>query len=164
MQRLSSVVTFKIMILLEKLMKTSIILKISAVLWLVWGVVHAIAGIMTVGGDTATAVQAIADAVDPDLLSISYPDAAGAIINQHGWNLFWFGAVTIIGGVFIWCKNVTAIWVTAMIGGLADLGYFIFLDLGGYVNFVPGTIMTIISSLAIILSLIAYFMRRSTNR
>jgi hypothetical protein len=39
---------------------------------------------------------------------------------------------------------------------LADLGYFIFLDLGGFVNFVPGTVMTLISSAAIILSILAY--------
>ena len=62
------------------------------------------------------------------------------------------GLVTIIGAVFIWRKNMTAIWVTAMIGGLLDLGYFIFIDLGGFNLFVPGTIMTIISTLAIILS------------
>ena len=45
-------------------------------------------------------------------------------------------------------------------GGLADLGYFLFLDLGGYVNFVPGTVMTLISASAMGLSLYAYFSAR----
>ncbi len=59
--------------------------------------------------------------------------------------------------MLIWRANVTAIFVTALIGGLADLGYFLFMDLAGYVNFVPGTVMTIVSSTAIVLSVLAYF-------
>lgn len=47
---------------------------------------------------------------------------------------------------------MTAVWVTALIGGLADIGYFLFVDLGGFVNFVPGTVMTLISAAAIVLS------------
>lgn len=109
------------------------------------------------GSDTTAAVQAIADGVDPNLLAMSYPDAAGAIINQHGWNLAWFGVVTMVGAVFIWQKSAPAIFVTAMVGGLADLGYFLFLDLGGFVKFMPGTVMTIVSSLAIVLSVVAFY-------
>lgn len=138
-------------------MKTSLLLKLSAILWVVWGLVHTLAGIIVVSSDATAAVQAIADGVDPNLLALSYPDAAGAIINQHGWNLAWFGIATMIGALFIWRNSATAIFVTAMIGGLADIGYFMFLDLGGYVNFIPGTLMTIFSALAIILSFVAYF-------
>ncbi|MBX2865391.1 MAG: hypothetical protein KTR27_17710 [Leptolyngbyaceae cyanobacterium MAG.088] len=136
---------------------THMLLKISAILWVIWGIVHALAGVLTISGDTATAVSGIADGVDPALLAMDYPDAAGAIINQHGFNLLWVGVVTIIGGVFIWRKNVAAIFVSALVGGLLDVGYFIFIDLGGYNNFVPGTVMTIISGAAIALSFYAYF-------
>lgn len=58
----------------------------------------------------------------------------------------------MIGSVLIWKGNMTAIWVTALVGGLADIGYFIFLDLPGYVNFLPGTLMTLVSGSAILLS------------
>lgn len=142
-------------------MNTSLLLKISAILWVVWGFVHAFAGFVVMSSDTASAVQAIADGVDLSLLATSYPDAAGAIINQHGWNLAWFGIATIVGAVFIWRNSATAIFVTAMVGGLADLGYFLFLDLGGFVNFIPGTLMTIVSSLAIVLSLIAFYRNKA---
>jgi hypothetical protein len=135
----------------------STLLKISAILWVIWGLVHAFAGVMTISGDTATAAAGIADAVDPATLAMDYPDAVDAIINQHGFNLLWAGIVTIIGGIFIWRKSVAAIFVTALVGGLLDLGYFIFIDLGGYNNFVPGTVMTIISATAIALSFYAYF-------
>ena len=141
-------------------MNTSMLLKSSSVLWVIWGVVHAFAGIIVITSDSTSAVQAIADGVEASLLIANYPEAAGAIINQHGWNLSWFGVATIVGAIYIWHNNVTAIFVTALIGGMADLGYFIFLDLGGHVNFVPGTLMTVFSSLAIILSLLAYFKNR----
>ena len=144
--------------------KTSTLLKISAILWVIWGLVHALAGVLTISGDTATAVSGIADGVDPALLAMNYPDAVGGIINQHGFNLLWGGVVTIIGGIFIWRKNVAAIFISALVGGLLDVGYFIFIDLGGYNKFVPGTVMTIISALAITLSFYAYFQHQTPQK
>ncbi|MEL6979905.1 MAG: hypothetical protein AAGM38_14640 [Pseudomonadota bacterium] len=130
----------------------SLALKIAAGLWVIWGLVHALAGGLIIMGTTAEGFQAIGDAVDPTLLEGPYPAAVGGVLDQHAWNLLWFGLVTIIGGVFIWGGNLTAIWVTALIGGLADLGYFIFIDLAGFAMFFPGTVMTIVSASAILLS------------
>jgi hypothetical protein len=137
--------------------------KISAVLWIVWGLVHILAGVMTVKGiltnDISASITGIADAVNPEELKMDYPEAAGAVIGQHGFNLLWIGLVTFISAFFIWKGNKNAIFLAAICGGLADLGYFLFLDLGGFVHFVPGTIMTIISSLAILTSFYANFKR-----
>lgn len=142
----------------------SILLKIAAVLWVIWGAVHMLAGVMTMNfvlsGDIAGAVGGIADAVDAATLQVDYPAASGAILGQHGFNLFWIGAVTLICAFFIWRGNSNAIFLAALTGGLADVGYFLFMDLGGYVNFVPGTVMTIVSASAIILSFYAYFANR----
>jgi len=137
------------------------LLKISAVLWVIWGLVHILAGVMTMKGiltnDITSSVTGIADAVNPESLKMDYPKAVGAIIGQHGYNLLWIGLVTLISAFFVWKGNKNAIFLAAITGGLADLGYFLFMDLGGYVNFMPGTVMTIVSSFAIILSLYAYF-------
>jgi hypothetical protein len=143
-------------------MKTlSTLLKVSAVLWGIWGFVHVLAGVLTMNGyltdNISGAISGIADGVDASTLQMDYPDAAGAILAQHGFNLFWIGLVTLTCAFFIWKKNANAIFLAAIAGGLADLGYFIFLDLGGFVNFVPGSIMTIFSGTAIILSFVAYF-------
>ena len=138
-----------------------VLLVLSAVLWIVWGLVHALAGSLVILGDAASGFQAIADAVPPDELAASYHPAVGAVLNQHGWNLLWGGLVTLIGAVFIWKKNMTAIWVTAMVGGLLDVGYFVFLDLGGFVKFLPGTLMTIVSATAIVSSFAVLFGSRS---
>ena len=146
----------------------STLLKTSAVLWIVWGIVHIFAGVLVMNfigsGDISAAVAAIADKVDSASLKMDYPKAAGAIIGQHGFNLFWIGSVTLISAFIIWRGNKNGIFLAAITGGLADLGYFLFLDLGGYVNFVPGTVMTLVSSAAIILSFYAYFKGRAQNR
>ena len=141
----------------------TVLLRISSVLWIIWGLVHFLAGVLIMSGEATAGFQAIADGVMPEILEMGYPAAVGGVLNQHAWNLAWGGLVTIIGAVFIWRKNMTAIWVTAMIGGFLDLGYFIFIDLGGFNLFVPGTIMTIISSLAIILSFIVWFPARGAS-
>ncbi len=142
----------------------SILFKTAAILWIIWGLVHILAGLMTMNGiltnDIFASVAGIADAVDPEILKINYPKASGAIIGQHGFNLFWIGAVTLLSAFFVWSGNKNAIFLAAITGGLADLGYFLFLDLGGYVKFVPGTVMTIVSSLAIITSFYAYYKRK----
>lgn len=141
--------------------KQAIILKSISILWLFWGFVHIFAGIMTMRGiligDISLSVSGIADAVDPTTLKMDYPKAAGAIIGQHGFNLLWVGIITFISAFLIWAKNQKAILWAAVVGGLADLGYFLFLDLGGFVHFLPGTLMTIISASAILLSLYFYY-------
>lgn len=127
-------------------------LKIAAVLWVIWGLVHMLAGVMTIAQAPSEGFAAIADAIDPMLLAAEYHPAIGGVLNQHGFNLLWIGLATLIGAVFIWRGNMTAIWVTGMVGGLADVGYLLFVDLPGYVNFFPGTVMTLISATAILLS------------
>ncbi|MCV6593358.1 MAG: hypothetical protein OIF48_10430 [Silicimonas sp.] len=135
-------------------------LRLAALLWVIWGLVHLLAGVIVLSSDATGGFQAIADAVPGAELEAAYAPAVGGILNQHGWNLGWFGVATLIGAGFIWRGNLTAIWVTAMIGGLADLGYLIFVDLPGYVHFFPGTVMTLVSGSAILISLWALWRLR----
>ena len=134
-------------------MTRSVLMRFSAALWVVWGLVHVAFGVMIIIGDAGSGIQAIGNGVE--LAPTDYPGVVGAIMNQHGWNLVWFGAATTVGAVYIWRGSLTAVWISAMIGGLADLGYFVFLDLGGFVEFVPGTVMTIIALAAIVSSVAA---------
>lgn len=116
-------------------------------------------GILT--DSISSSVAGIADAIDPSTLEVDYPKAAGAIIGQHGFNLFWIGIVTFISAFYVWSGNKNAIFLAAITGGLADLGYFLFMDLGGYSKFMPGTVMTIVSASAIILSFVAHFRKEA---
>ncbi|MEO1323860.1 MAG: hypothetical protein AAFV59_12720 [Pseudomonadota bacterium] len=141
----------------------SLLLKVAAVLWIIWGLVHMLAGFIVIPADASAGFAAIADAVSPEDLRAEYHPAVGGILNQHAWNLFWGGFVTVIGAVFIWRHNTTAIWVTAMVGGLLDFGYFVFVDIPGYVHFIPGTLMTIVSSSAILISFWVWYASTRTT-
>ena len=57
------------------------LLKVSSVLWIIWGIVHAFAGIMILSGETTAGFQAIADAVPATDLVMDYPDAVGGVLN-----------------------------------------------------------------------------------
>ena len=135
----------------------TIAFRVAAALWVIWGLVHILAGVFTLTLAPAAAFAGIADAVDPAALVMDYPDAVGAVLKQHGWNLGWIGLTTLVCAPFIWKGRAQAIFLAALVGGMADLGYFLFMDLGGFVRFAPGTVMTIFSASAIILSFWAHF-------
>jgi len=138
--------------------------KTSSVLWIIWGIVHMFFGVFILYlmsiGDTSRIVSEVANNISPELIKMDYPAAANALYGQHGWNLLWFGIVTTIAGFYIWKGNKNAIFLAAIIGGLADFGYFIFMDLGGYVTFFPGKLMTYIALGAIATSFYAHFKMR----
>lgn len=138
----------------------SLLLKIAAVLYLIWGIVHVMIGIVLFiplfKDDPVTTIHAITDKVDLATLQIDYPDSVTAILKQHSWNLLWFGAVVFIGSLYVWKKNAKAIFLCALVGGLADLGYFVFVDLADLAS-PPGPQMTWIMGAAIILSFYVYF-------
>ena len=134
----------------------TLLLKIISILWLIWGFEHVFAGAVTIARKAPESVAGVADAVDPAEFTGSFHPAADALINQHGFNLFWIGLVTMVCAVHIWrnkSNQLFALFTAALVGGLADAGYFIFMDLGGFVNFMPGTVMTIFSGAAIFLSI-----------
>jgi len=142
--------------------------KTSSVLWIIWGIVHMFFGVFILYlmsiGDTSRIVSEVANNVSPDLIKMDYPAAANALYGQHGWNLLWFGIVTTIAGFYVWKGNKNAIILAAIIGGLADFGYFLFMDMGGYVTFFPGKLMTYIALGAIVTSFYAHFKLRKTEK
>ena len=134
-------------------------LKVSSILWLIWGIAHIAFGVFGLAGflagEAAETMKAMLGGADPATLDIKYPNAVVGLLNQHSWNLLWFGVFTTIGGVLIWRKNAVAIIITAIVGGAADAGYFLFVDLAGFAA-APGPQMTWISATAILLSLFVY--------
>jgi len=135
-------------------------LRASSILWMIWGLVHILAGVMVISLSGAEMFGGIGGAVNPAELINNYHPLVDAVVNQHGWNLGVAGLWTAIGSVLIWRGNMTAIWTTAAVGGFVDIGYFVFIDLGGFGVFLPGGLMTYVSALAIILSGWVWFARR----
>ena len=133
------------------------LLRIAAVLWVVWGVVHIFAGVVTLkaifAGAHAEAFHGIVSRVELSTLQIEYPDPVMAVFCQHALNLAWFGAVTTICAPWVWRGARPAVYLAALVGGLADLAYFLFIDLGGYA-LPPGPQMTYICATAIVLGFV----------
>ncbi|MEM9283224.1 MAG: hypothetical protein AAGA96_15485, partial [Verrucomicrobiota bacterium] len=67
--------------------KATLLLRLSALLWIIWGLVHLLAGVLVLSGDTTSGFQAIADGVASEELEMDYPPAVGGVLNQHAWNL-----------------------------------------------------------------------------
>ena len=137
------------------------LLRIAAAHWVIWGLVHILAALLVIPVDPQAAIGNILDGVDRARLAADYPAELSGILSQHGWNLGWFGLTTVVGALFIWRGHMTAIWVTGLVGGLADAGYFLFIDLPGYANFLPGTLMTLVSGSAILISFWVWLQNRS---
>lgn len=141
----------------------SLILKLSAVLWLIWGLAHIAFGVFGLSGfmsgDVAGTMKAMAGGADPQTLDVDYPPVVVALLNQHSWNLLWFGLFTTVGGVMVWRRSAVAVIMTAIVGGAADIGYFAFVDLGGFAA-PPGPQMTWICAAAILLSMFVYLRSR----
>lgn len=136
------------------------LLRISAILWGIWGVFHFAMGVVIVAmlatenpeGD----LSAVPVAVDVIMMGKPTLFAIVPALQQLGFLLAVIGAVVSIGCVYMWKKNAMAIVVCALTGGLADLGYFLCVDLAGYAE-PPGPQMTYISASAVILSLVVFF-------
>ncbi|MEM8567738.1 MAG: hypothetical protein AAGF85_14850 [Bacteroidota bacterium] len=100
-----------------------------AVLWLIWSLLHILPGIFSMAnalsGDI-TSIKFLFPETNPSGMTHDYPNEVKAVLvtfGQHGFNLFWFGLVTLICAVFIWKRqNQTAMLIAAIVGGLADLG------------------------------------------
>lgn len=140
--------------------KSSIPLKISSVLWAIWGVFHIFIGIALLNvlakGYPVGDFMDIPRVVSFTMLQQQNVFAVIATLKQLAFNLAWAGVVVSIGCIFIWKGSKTAIFLCAIVGGLCDLGYFIYIDLAGY-GIAPGPQMTYICAIAIILSFYAYF-------
>jgi len=141
-------------------MKLSNVLKVSAVLWAIWGVFHLFIGVASavlfIKGHPVGQFEAFPEVMNITMFNMQSPFAPIATLVQHSYNLAWAGLIVTIGSIYVWKQNKTAIFLSALIGGLFDLGYFVFVDLGGYASF-PGPQMTYICASAIVLSFYAYF-------
>ncbi|MEM6540510.1 MAG: hypothetical protein AAF634_05080, partial [Bacteroidota bacterium] len=110
-------------------MKNKNIYKIIALLWFVWSLLHIVPGIFSMSnalsGDI-TSIQFLFPETNPSAMTSDYPEEVNAVLvtfGQHGFNLFWFGLVTLLCAIWIWKKqHKTALLIATIVGGLADLG------------------------------------------
>lgn len=103
--------------------------KLIGVLWFLWALLHIVPGLMmmqdALSGDISS-IKMLFPETDPNGLSRDYANELRAILvtfGQHGFNLFWFGLVALVGSFPIFFYgNRTALITSAIVTGLADLG------------------------------------------
>lgn len=129
-------------------------------LWFVWGVFHVIIGIAVMqllGSEHPEgALSSVPAVVDVQFFGSDATFATIASLQQNGFNLAWFGVILAVASLFVWRASKLAVVTSIVVGGLADLGYFLFVDLPGYAE-PPGPQMTYIMVTAILLASFAYF-------
>ncbi|MEM6360170.1 MAG: hypothetical protein AAF731_08760 [Bacteroidota bacterium] len=132
--------------------------KIIALLWFIWSLLHIVPGAMSIisalAGDI-TSIKFLFPETNPTAMTQDYPNEVKAILvtfGQHGFNLFWFGIVTLFCAISIWKKqSQIAIVIAAIVAGFADLGalFAVFMigeiDIWGALIFL-GTFMAIFLS------------------
>ena len=135
--------------------RATMALRAAASLWFIWGVFHLAAGAAVVvflaGEHPDGELQAIPGVLEVDFFGVDSTFASIANMQQHGYNLAWIGVVVTIASFWVWRGNRLAVATCVVLGGLADLGYFVFVDLAGYAD-PPGPQMTWIMAAAIILA------------
>lgn len=105
-----------------------LILKISSVLWFMLGAVVALICCVSIISHYAPTIEMLFGVINAQEVIQSYTKILVKIDIFQAWNLTWASAVAMIGATFIWHKNITAIWVTAMVFGLTSIGLLLFVD------------------------------------
>ncbi|MFK8023261.1 MAG: hypothetical protein AB8G26_04780 [Ilumatobacter sp.] len=130
-----------------------------AILWLIWALFHVLPGILAMTqaiGTDMSWVEQLEPTAEPAELVANYPTDAKAmsvLYGQHGFNLMWFGIVTLVCSILIWrSQHRIAMLFAAVVAGFADLGVIFFIDIvGGYAS-LAGTAILAVAVLAIALS------------
>jgi hypothetical protein len=138
----------------------TLVLRGSAVLWAIWGIFHLFIGAYLLwvlhAEHPVGQLAEIPAVLDFGFMGTPARFATVASLKQHSFNLAWIGVAVTVGSVFVWRRNPLGIFFNAILGGCADLGYFLFVDLSGYAD-PPGPQMTYICATAIALSLYGFF-------
>jgi len=141
-------------------MKTQkIAIKTASVLWAIWGIFHLLMGVMLVlfvqSEHPTGQLSHLPEAFNIEMMGMESPFAVPGTFKQHAFNLAWIGLIVTIASIYVWKYRRIALFTCILIGGFADLGYFLFIDMAGFAQS-PGPEMTYIMALAIVLGLYAY--------
>ena len=131
--------------------------KWGAIFYILWGVMHAMIGIQILSTNLEQSTYAVITNLYADTGSTLTPHELGsvisAIMNQHAWNLLWFGVfATVVAVKWNWKNNVAAYWTNLTVVSLADIGFIVAILIPGYISMSMGIWGPILWVLATIFS------------
>ncbi len=105
--------------------------KLSAIAFVVWGVLH------IAGGSAILAALANGPAAGYAFYANAagdYPAAAGAILAYNSFAILWTGAIVAVVAVLLtWRDNPAGTYINLALTGLSEVGLIVFLILPGFV-------------------------------
>jgi len=113
--------------------------KLGSIFYVLWGIMHIMFAIqifmLNIGDSTFAVIQNIYNDAGP----VSTPNELGnvinAIMNQHAWNLLWFGVfAAVIGALYNWHNSKAGYWSNLAVVSFADLGFIFAVLIPGYVD------------------------------
>jgi hypothetical protein len=142
-------------------MNPRILFRVAAVLWAMWGVLHLAAGLSVVTTFT-NEVAGVPETVMLNVMGGALPFHVRRTLAEHSFNNTWFGLVVTVGSVLVWKRSRLGVILCAIVGGMAHLGFTIFLVLPGSANAV-GVAMTFVAAGAVVLSLTAHLSAQTAS-
>jgi len=129
--------------------------KTGAVLYILWGVMHVMWGgtlLMKAASEGGTAALAVIASTTPAaMLPQNLDGVATGVIEQHAWNLMWFGLFAVIVAVTMnWKNSRTGYWLNLVVVSAADLGFIFAVMVPGYIPFGQGVMGPALWVLALI--------------
>lgn len=113
--------------------------KWGAVAYILWGVMHAMIGIQIFMLNLGDSPHAVIAGLYSDSGPLPTPDELGSVVaalmNQHAWNLLWFGVFAcVVGAVWNWRNSTAGYWVNLAVVSLADVGFIGAVLIPGYID------------------------------
>lgn len=130
-----------------------VLFRVAGVLWAMWGLLHFVAGVGVVR-TFASEVAGVPESVMLSLMGDQLPFHVRRTLAEHSFNNMWFGLVVLVGSVLVWRGSRLGVFLCTIVGGLAQLGFTIFLVIPGLSNAV-GVTMTFTAACAAISSVMA---------
>jgi len=133
--------------------------RIGAVFYILWGIMHVMFAVqifmLNIGESSHAVIQEIYSDTGPISTPTELGNVIAALINQHAWNLLWFGAfAAIVGALYNWRNSLAGYWSNLAVVSLADIGFIGAVLIPGYVSLMVGIWGPILWILAVIFSTI----------
>ncbi len=138
---------------MENRTTSNIFFKTASILWGLWGFVHLFAGFSMLSV-LSEGIESLPESVLVKMMGNDMPLHIVPTLMEHNFNNTWFGLVILTGSFFVWKANRTAVLLCSIVGGLAQLGFTIFIVFPGYSE-LPGVIMSFVVVTAIVFGMIA---------
>jgi len=132
---------------------SKIIFRTTSVLWGLWGFVHLFGGLSMLSV-LREGLKSLPESVLVKMMGNDMPLHIVPTLMEHNFNNTWFGFTILIGSFFVWKANRNAVLICSIVGGLAQLGFAIFIVFPGYSE-LPGVVMSFVALAAIVFGIIA---------